>query len=93
MRPRFYGTAPDLNPIKQTCSKLKAHLRRTGARTYDRLIAAIADTKASATWSLSRAGGRSGGPAAGMRRWLGVEEVDWGFWKLLELYASLFRRK
>jgi transposase len=75
MRPRFYGTAPDLNPIKQTCSKLKAHLRRTGARTYDRLIAAIADTKASATWSLSRAVRRQEcDDGWGLRRSTGVSE-------------------
>jgi len=35
--------SPDLNPIEQAFSKLKAHLRRIGARTYDHLIAAIGD--------------------------------------------------
>lgn len=35
--------SPDLNPIEQAFSKLKAHLRRVGARTYDELIAAIGD--------------------------------------------------
>ena len=35
--------SPDLNPIEQAFSKLKAHLRRIGARTYDQLIAAIGD--------------------------------------------------
>lgn len=35
--------SPDLNPIEQAFSKLKAHLRRLGARTYDDLIAAIGD--------------------------------------------------
>ena len=35
--------SPDLNPIEQAFSKLKAHLRRIGARTYDDLIAAIGD--------------------------------------------------
>mgnify|MGYP003888459309 CR=1 FL=1 len=33
--------SPDLNPIEQAFSKLKAHLRRIGARSYDALIAAI----------------------------------------------------
>lgn len=33
--------SPDLNPIEQAFSKLKAHLRRIGARTYDHLIQAI----------------------------------------------------
>ena len=33
--------SPDLNPIEQAFSRLKAHLRRIGARTYDDLIAAI----------------------------------------------------
>lgn len=35
--------SPDLNPIEQAFSKLKAHLRRIGARTYEHLIAAIGD--------------------------------------------------
>lgn len=35
--------SPDLNPIEQAFSKLKAHLRRFGARTYDDLTAAIGD--------------------------------------------------
>jgi len=35
--------SPDLNPIEQAFSKLKAHLRRIGARTYDQLITAIGD--------------------------------------------------
>lgn len=35
--------SPDLNPIEQAFSKLKAHLRRIGARTYDDLVAAIGD--------------------------------------------------
>ena len=35
--------SPDLNPIEQAFSKLKAHLRRIGARTYDHLINAIGD--------------------------------------------------
>ena len=33
--------SPDLNPIEQAFSKLKAHLRQIGARTYDQLIRAI----------------------------------------------------
>lgn len=33
--------SPDLNPIEQAFAKLKAHLRRIGARTYDALIDAI----------------------------------------------------
>lgn len=33
--------SPDLNPIEQAFAKLKAHLRRIGARTFDNLIAAI----------------------------------------------------
>lgn len=35
--------SPDLNPIEQAFAKLKAHLRRIGARTYDQLINAIGD--------------------------------------------------
>jgi len=33
--------SPDLNPIELAFSKLKTHLRRIGARTYDQLIQAI----------------------------------------------------
>lgn len=33
--------SPDLNPIEQAFAKLKTHLRRIGARTYDHLIRAI----------------------------------------------------
>ena len=33
--------SPDLNPIEMAFSKLKAHLRRIGARTFDNLIEAI----------------------------------------------------
>lgn len=36
--------SPDLNPIEMAFSKLKAHLRRIGARTIDALNDAIADT-------------------------------------------------
>lgn len=35
--------SPDLNPIEQAFAKLKAHLRRIGARTYDALIDALGD--------------------------------------------------
>ena len=35
--------SPDLNPIEQAFAKLKAHLRRIGARSYDTLVEAIGD--------------------------------------------------
>ena len=35
--------SPDLNPIEQAYSKLKAHLRRIGARTFETLINAIGE--------------------------------------------------
>ncbi len=35
--------SPDLNPIEMAFSKLKAHLRRIGARTIEALNDAIAD--------------------------------------------------
>ena len=35
--------SPDLNPIEMAFSKLKAHLRRLQARTYDQLTAALGD--------------------------------------------------
>ena len=35
--------SPDLNPIKQAFSKLKAHLRKRCARTFTDLFAAIGD--------------------------------------------------
>lgn len=35
--------SPDLNPIEMAFAKLKAHLRRTGARTFDRLSQALGD--------------------------------------------------
>lgn len=35
--------SPDLNPIEMAFSKLKAHLRRIGARTYDQLLHALGD--------------------------------------------------
>lgn len=33
--------SPDLNPIEQAYAKLKALLRKTGARTYDQLVNAL----------------------------------------------------
>lgn len=38
-RPR----SPDLNPIEMAFSKLKAHLRRIGAKTFDALFEALGD--------------------------------------------------
>ena len=35
--------SPDLNPIEMAFSKLKAHLRRIGARTFDALFTALGD--------------------------------------------------
>lgn len=35
--------SPDLNPIEQAFSKLKAHLRRIGARTFTEVFKAIGD--------------------------------------------------
>lgn len=35
--------SPDLNPIEMAFCKLKSHLRRIGARTFDQLINAIDD--------------------------------------------------
>ncbi len=35
--------SPDLNPIEMAFSKLKAHLRRIGARTFDALFKALGD--------------------------------------------------
>ena len=35
--------SPDLNPIEMAFSKLKAHLRKAAARTFDDLIEAIGD--------------------------------------------------
>ena len=35
--------SPDLNPIEQAFAKLKAHLRKRGARTFTDLLAAIGD--------------------------------------------------
>lgn len=41
--------SPDLNPIEKMWSKVKAHLRRLGARTHEALLLAIADAIASVT--------------------------------------------
>jgi transposase len=35
--------SPDLNPIEMAFAKLKAHLRRIGARTIDALWRAVGD--------------------------------------------------
>ena len=35
--------SPDLNPIEQAFAKLKAHLRKLGARTFSDLFEAIGD--------------------------------------------------
>ncbi len=35
--------SPDLNPIEQAFSKLKAHLRKMGSRTFDDLFKALGD--------------------------------------------------
>lgn len=35
--------SPDLNPIEMAFDKLKAHLRRIGARTFDQMFDALAD--------------------------------------------------
>ncbi len=37
--------SPDLNPIEMAFSKLKAHLRRMKARTFDALFASLAETR------------------------------------------------
>ncbi len=53
--------SPDLNPIEMAFSKLKAHLRRIGARTYDTLIRALGDIcdlfEPEECWSFFRAAG------------------------------------
>jgi transposase len=36
--------SPDFNPIEQAIAKLKSHLRKQAARTFDTLIEAIANT-------------------------------------------------
>ena len=38
--------SPDLNPIERAFAKLKAHLRRIGARAIDALCKAIGDVSA-----------------------------------------------
>jgi len=35
--------SPDLNPIEMADSKLTAHLRRIGARTFDQMLRSIAE--------------------------------------------------
>ena len=37
--------SPDLNPIEMAFSKLKAHLRRIGARTFNQIIEAIGEIR------------------------------------------------
>ena len=37
------ANSPDLNPIEMAFSKLKAHLRRIGARTFGTLLQALGD--------------------------------------------------
>lgn len=41
--------SPDMSPIEEAFSKLKAHLRKAAARTREALLAAIADGLASVT--------------------------------------------
>lgn len=53
--------SPDLNPIEMAFSKLKAHLRRIGARTYDQLTDALGETcslfKPAECWNFFKAAG------------------------------------
>lgn len=35
--------SPDLNPVEQAFSKLKAHLRRIGVRTFDQMFHALTE--------------------------------------------------
>lgn len=56
--------SPDYNPIEQALAKLKAHLRRVGARTFDALVAAIGTALAAITAADARAFFASGGYAA-----------------------------
>ncbi len=37
--------SPDLNPIEMAFSKLRAHLRRIGARTFDQMFDALAEIR------------------------------------------------
>ena len=53
--------SPDLNPIEMAFAKLKAHLRRIGARTIDALWRAIGDICAHSSTTLQEA------PVAKMR--------------------------
>jgi transposase len=53
--------SPDLNPIEMAFSKLKAHLRKAAARTFDALAAALGDICAlydpDECWNFFRAAG------------------------------------
>jgi transposase len=53
--------SPDLNPIEMAFSKLKAHLRKAAARTFEKLIAAIGDIcklfKPEECWNFFKAAG------------------------------------
>ena len=53
--------SPDLNPIEMAFSKLKAHLRRIEARTFDQLLQALGDIcslfNPNECWNLFRAPG------------------------------------
>ena len=53
--------SPDLNPIEMAFSKLKAHLRATGARSYDSLITAVGNIcglfDADECWNFLKASG------------------------------------
>ncbi len=41
--------SPDLNPIEKMWSKIKAHLRKRKARTYDKLVEVIGEALACVT--------------------------------------------
>ncbi len=47
--------SPDFNPIELAFAKLKQRLRRTAARTYDALVAAIGDALDDVTAADARA--------------------------------------
>lgn len=53
--------SPDLNPIEMAFSKLKAHLRKIDARTFDHLITALGDIcdlfSAGECWNYLKAAG------------------------------------
>ncbi len=57
----FPPYSPDLNPIEQAFSKLKAHLRKVGARTFTELFNALRDICAMFTpaecWNYLQAAG------------------------------------